>query len=83
MSNNASTIWYHSNRYHAQSACEYCEGVIRHEPWCVKVDALVSYANQIVADPNKLTFADDLILHALGVSWGKTNCQGACQNKTH
>ena len=25
----------HSNQYSADSACEHCDGVIRHEPWCI------------------------------------------------
>ena len=25
------TKWYHSNQYTAESKCEYCAGVIRHE----------------------------------------------------
>jgi hypothetical protein len=26
--------WFHLNRYNALAACEHCQGVIRHEPWC-------------------------------------------------
>ena len=61
--------WFHSNRYCAQEACEHCGGVIRHEPWCAAVDPAVAYAYQIIAQPEKLTVADALILHSLGVVW--------------
>lgn len=70
MPNNSATTWFHSNRYNAQSACEHCGGIIRHEHWCVSVDPAVDYAYQILADPAKLTVGDTLILHSLGVTWG-------------
>jgi hypothetical protein len=76
---NQAVFWYHSNRYNAQAACEHCEGVIRHEPWCITLDPAVYYAYQIVADPTKLTFGDILILHSLGVIWGANRCPGECQ----
>ncbi len=59
-------------------ACEHCGGVIRHERWCITCDALVRYAYDAVAQPEKLSVADRLILHALGVLW-EESCQGACQ----
>ena len=34
----------HSNQYSADSACGHCEGVVRHEPWCVTQNAGVQYA---------------------------------------
>jgi len=76
MLNNVPTVWFHSNRYNAQAACEHCRGIIRHEPWCITLDLLVYYAFQIVADPSKLTVGDALILHSLGVTWGGKSCQG-------
>jgi hypothetical protein len=72
MSKASSTTWFHSNRYTAESSCEHCGGVLRHESWCITVDATVYYAYQIVLDPGKLTAGDALILHALGVTW--TDC---------
>jgi len=78
MSDNISTI-FHSNRYHAQAACQHCEGIIRHEPWCITLHPLVHYAYQIVADPSKLTAGDALILHSLGVMWGPKQCRGNCK----
>jgi hypothetical protein len=78
MSNVGATTWYHSNHYHAQSACEHCEGIIRHEPWCITLDPAVYYAYQIVADPNALTLGDSLILHSLGVTWIGKKCPGKC-----
>jgi hypothetical protein len=69
MSAGNSPIWRHSVRYSADSACEYCEGIIRHEPWCVEESESVSYAYKILLSPEILTFSDRLILHALGVAW--------------
>ncbi len=76
---NPAASWYHSNQYAAKAACEHCGGVIRHERWCITCDALVQYAYAAVLDPDKLTLTDTLILHALGVVWGKNRCEGACQ----
>lgn len=65
---------FHCNRYTAQSACEHCGGVVRHENWCITVDRMVYYAYEIVADPSRLAEGDAIILHALGVAWGGNNC---------
>ena len=62
-------ISYHSNRYHAESACEHCQGVIRHEHWCLALNPVVHYACEIVIYPDKLTIGDAIILHSLGVLW--------------
>jgi hypothetical protein len=70
MSDNGLTVRYHSNHYSGHAACPHCEGIIRHKPWCIKGDPVVSYAYQIVADPRNLTAGDALILHSLGVVWG-------------
>jgi hypothetical protein len=59
----------HSNQYSADSACGHCDGVIRHEAWCVTQNAGVHYAYQVVLDPGLLSTGDHLILHALGVAW--------------
>jgi len=80
MSDNGQTTWYHSNRYNAESACEHCGGIIRHERWCITIDATVFYAYEIVVDPSKLTIQDSLILHSLGVTWTGKACQGKCQS---
>jgi hypothetical protein len=71
MSGDVRTIWYYSNGCNAQAACEHCEGVLRHEQWCIRLNPDVSYACEIVADPSKLTIGDGLILHSLGVVWGE------------
>ena len=76
---NPAASWYHSNQYTAKSACEHCAGVVRHERWCITCDALVQYAYGAVLDPEKLTLTDRLILHALGVAWGKNRCEGNCR----
>ena len=75
---NPSASWYHSNLYSAQTACEHCGGIVRHEKWCITCDAVVHYAYSAVLEPENLTLCDRLILHALGVSWGKNCCAGAC-----
>ncbi|MGB9361159.1 MAG: hypothetical protein WCA99_06130 [Candidatus Sulfotelmatobacter sp.] len=81
MSESVPTFQYHCNRYNAQAACEHCEGVIRHERWCITRDQLVYYAYQVVADPSKLTLGDSLILHSRGVVWGPKQCNGDCAKK--
>ena len=65
----------HSNRYRVDSACEYCDGVIRHEPWCATQSPDVHYAFQAVSDPDTLSLGDSLILHALGVVWAPEGSQ--------
>ncbi|MGC2111755.1 MAG: hypothetical protein WA655_19720 [Candidatus Korobacteraceae bacterium] len=79
MSTTLTNTWIHSNRYSADSACEHCEGVVRHEPWCITRSADVLYAYEAVLDASKLTVGDRLILHALGVSWADNACKGACK----
>jgi hypothetical protein len=59
----------HSNQYSADSACGHCDGVIRHQPWCITQNACVQYAYQAVSDPGHLSPGDHLILHALGAAW--------------
>ncbi len=71
--------WYHSNRYTAQSACEHCAGVVRHERWCITCNAAVRYAYGIILEPGKMTLSDRLILHALGAAWVANPCTGACK----
>jgi hypothetical protein len=78
MADDAPTVWFHSNRYSEQAACEHCEGIIRHESWCITSNPLVYYAYEIVAEPGKLLVGDALILHSLGVMWGGKMCQGNC-----
>jgi hypothetical protein len=46
-----------------------CEGVIRHERWCLALNPVVHYACEIVIYPDKLTIGDAIILHSLGVLW--------------
>jgi hypothetical protein len=75
---NPSASWYHSNQYSAQTACEHCGGIVRHEKWCITCDAVVRYAYSVVLELESLTSFDRLILHALGVSWEKNRCAIAC-----
>lgn len=79
MSESIPTFQYYSNRYHAAAACEHCEGIIRHENWCITRDPIVYYAYQIVADPTQLTIGDALILHTLGVTWERNKSQVGCR----
>jgi len=81
MYSNPAAAWFHSNRYDASSACEHCEGIVRHEPWCITLDPVVRYAYEVVLDPAKLTLLDKLALHALGVAWEKKACRAECKTK--
>jgi len=76
MSHQPPGAWFHSNRYCAQTACEHCDGVVRHEPWCITHNAAIFYANKIVMEPAALTIGDSLILHSLGAAW-TPHCQCA------
>lgn len=60
---------YYGKHVKSPSACALCEGVFAHEAWCASRDPGASYAYQIVLDASKLTLADSLILHSLGVAW--------------
>jgi hypothetical protein len=62
----------HSNRYSADSACGHCDGVIRHEPWCITQNPDVHYAYEVALNPSYLSPGDHLILHALGAAWTAT-----------
>ena len=69
----------HSNQYSADSACGHCDGVVRHEIWCITQNASVQYAYQVIADPARLSRGDRLILHALGARWtGKRTLPKVC-----
>jgi hypothetical protein len=60
---------FHCNRYNARAACDHCGGVVRHEQWCIMLNAEVSYAHRIVMDSAALSIGDSLILHSLGAAW--------------
>ena len=75
--------WGHSNRYSADSACLHCEGVIRHESWCLEQNANVHYAYQAVSEPDWLSLGDQLILHALGVAWTAETIQPKRRGASH
>jgi len=79
---NSTAIWYPSNQNNAQATCEHCSGVIRHERWCITRSPLVRYAYGVVLDAEKLAFADRLILHALGVTWGAGDATAAAGKRT-
>ena len=69
MFTNPSASWHYSNQADTNSPCEHCGGMVFHERWCITRDPLVQYAYAVVLDPERLAFADRLILHALGASW--------------
>ena len=78
-----SASYYHCNRYAAENACEFCDGVIRHAFWCIQENPAVMYAYEAFLDASKLLQSDHLLLHALGVTWTdfarKTQpCAGKC-----
>ena len=60
---------HHSNRYSADAACAYCDGVVHHESWCATQNANTYYAFEAVLDSTQLSVGDELSLHALGVVW--------------
>lgn len=80
MSTQQASTWQHSNKYSADAACEHCQGVVRHESWCITRSEIVLYAYEAVVDGNALTEGDKLILHALGVAWTNNPCAGACKS---
>jgi hypothetical protein len=67
----------HSNKDSTDSACGHCDGILRHEPWCITQNASVQYAYQVISDPShlsrvppsQLSRVDHLSLHALGAAW--------------
>jgi hypothetical protein len=71
--------WTHSNRYSADKACEHCEGIVRHESWCITHCEIIRYAYQAVVDASQLSAGDHIVLHALGVRWADNSCAGACK----
>jgi hypothetical protein len=84
MSCQSTDTLFHSNRYSAENACEHCDCVIRHEPWCITVDPAVLYAYQIVLEPGMLEPGAAIIFHSLGVSWDRTARRAKCgTSKAH
>lgn len=75
MNFSSSTASREANNYSAESSCQHCASVIRHEPWCVAVNEAVFYAYLIVLDPRRLSLEDELILHALGVTWARNKAE--------
>ena len=70
----------HSNRYSSDRACEHCEGVIRHETWCITKNEIIRYAYQAVLNAESLSVGDQISLHAVGVRL-ITNTPCACSAK--
>ena len=78
MATTQTNTWFHSNRYSAEAVCDFCDGLVRHEPWCISRNPEVLKAWEAVNDPAKLSVHDKLILHALGTTW-TANCKGKCK----
>lgn len=72
----ASNAIVHSNRYHAGAVCEFCDGIIRHEPWCIEKCAEVRYAYEIILKPELITESDLCALHGMGVTYCSIKCRG-------
>ena len=66
----------HSNQYSADSACAHCEGVIRHESWCMTQNDIVHYAHLVSLFPDNLSPEDRIILHGWGVAWRPESSSG-------
>jgi len=79
MSSIDNEAWLYSNRYSADKACQHCEGVIRHQPWCITQSPTILYAYEAVLNASKLAPGDHILLHALGVIWSDNPCQ--CSRK--
>lgn len=60
-------FWSHSNKYSLENACEVCEGLIRHEPWCIVHNSTVFKAFEAVL--YGVDEADEARLAGLGVRW--------------
>jgi hypothetical protein len=69
-------MWLVSNKYHAAAACENCQGIVRHEPWCITKNPNVEYAFLVIIEPMVMLEADHIILHGMGVRWNA--CKGKC-----
>ncbi len=69
MTTTHSLPWYQTSQHTADLTCEYCQSAARHEFWCITQNIEVLKAWQAVFDPLKLSLHDELILHALGVTW--------------
>jgi hypothetical protein len=65
-----------SNQFSASSACEHCQGIIRHEPFCITLNTRVLYAYEIIVDACKLTPGDQILLHGMSVAWEGKLCAG-------
>jgi hypothetical protein len=70
---NPAASWFNSNYPNAQTICEHCGGIVRHQKWCITCDPHVQYAYAAVVDANHLSLRDRLILHALGVVWAQNS----------
>jgi hypothetical protein len=57
-------------------SCEFCEGAIRHQPWCFETNEYIR--NVFRAAMYRLTPEDEIRLASLGVTWGDPmiECEG-------
>ena len=61
-------------RYNATCGCEFCGNVLDHQPWCDSQNPRVRYAHEVMVGRARLSQADQLYLHALGVAWRDEAC---------
>lgn len=71
-----------SNQFNASSACEHCQGIVRHEPFCITLNTRVLYAYEIIVDACKLTAGDQILLHGMSVAWEGKLCPGKSLGKS-
>jgi hypothetical protein len=62
-------VWRIANKYDAAGCCTICNGVVRHERWCVIVNKDMEYAFLLAVNPTIITEGDTIELHSLGVLW--------------
>ena len=65
--------WRDWNNYHAGDACEFCEGIVRCEDWCISRSEEVRYAYVLILYPWRMSTGDEIRLHAMGVTYGGTD----------
>lgn len=62
-------VWRVTNRYSAEGACKFCDGVVHHQPWCRLRNATVAYCFLLVEQAQFMTRADLEHLHGMGIAW--------------
>jgi hypothetical protein len=58
------------NKYDAAGCCTICNGVVRHEPWCVMVNKEMEYAFLLAVNPTIITEGDTIESYILWACCG-------------